>query len=64
MSEPRGQTVGPWTLHEQLGHGGNGTVWQATGPGAEAAIALKVLNVTKIEHESYKRFVREVSFLR
>ena len=64
MSEPRGQTVGPWTLDEQLGHGGNGTVWQATGPDAETAIALKVLNVTKIEHESYKRFVREVTFLR
>ena len=64
MSEPRGQTVGPWTLHEQLGHGGNGTVWKATRPDAETAIALKVLNVTKIEHESYKRFVREVGFLR
>jgi serine/threonine protein kinase len=64
MSEPRGQAVGPWTLHEQLGRGGNGTVWNATGPDAETAVALKVLNVTKIEHESYKRFVREVRFLR
>jgi len=64
MSEPRRQAVGPWTLHEQLGRGGNGTVWNATGPDAETAVALKVLNVTKIEHESYKRFVREVSFLR
>jgi serine/threonine protein kinase len=64
VNEPRGQTVGPWTLHEQLGHGGNGTVWKATRPGAETAVALKVLNVTKIEHESYKRFVREIDFLR
>ena len=64
MSEPRGQTVGPWTLHEQLGRGGNGTVWNATSPEAETEVALKVLNVTRIEHESYKRFVREVSFLR
>lgn len=64
MSESRGQTVGPWTLHKQLGHGGNGTVWKATRPDAEIAVALKVLNATKIEHESYKRFVREVNFLR
>jgi serine/threonine protein kinase len=64
MSESRGQTVGPWTLHEHLGHGGNGNVWMATRPGAETAAAVKILTVTKIEHESYKRFVREVSFLR
>jgi serine/threonine protein kinase len=64
MSEPRRQAVGPWTLHEQLGRGGNGTVWNATGPDAETAVALKVLSVTKRQHESYKRFVREVSFLR
>jgi serine/threonine protein kinase len=64
MSESRGQTVGPWTLHELLGRGGNGTVWNATRPDAETTVALKILNVTKIEHESYKRFVREVSFLR
>ena len=63
-SESRGQAVGPWTLHEQLDRGGNGTVWKATGPDAETVVALKVLNVTKIEHESYKRFVREIGFLR
>ena len=64
MNESRGQTVGAWTLHEQLDRGGNGTVWKATRPGTETAVALKVLNVTKIEHESYKRFVREIGFLR
>ena len=58
-SESRGQAVGPWTLHEQLDRGGNGTVWKATRPDAETVVALKVLNVTQIEHESYKRFVRE-----
>ena len=63
-SESRGQAVGPWTLHEQLDRGGNGTVWKATRPDAETVVALKVLNVTKIEHESYKRFVREIGFLR
>lgn len=64
MTQSRGQRVGQWTLHEHLGHGGNGNVWMATRPGAETAVALKILTVTKIEHESYKRFVREVSFLR
>jgi serine/threonine protein kinase len=63
MSDSRGQTVGPWALHEQLGHGGNGTVWKAIRSGTETVVALKVLNVTKIEHESYKRFVREIGFL-
>lgn len=63
-SESRGQAVGPWTLREQLDRGGNGTVWKATRPDAETVVALKVLNVTKIEHESYKRFVREIGFLR
>jgi serine/threonine protein kinase len=64
MSESRGQAVGPWTLHEQLGDGGNGTVWKATRPDAENAVALKVLNTRKIEHESYQRFIREIDFLR
>jgi serine/threonine protein kinase len=63
MSKPRAQTAVPWTLHEQLGHGGNGTVWKATRPDDETALALKILNVTKIEHESYRRFIREVGFL-
>jgi serine/threonine protein kinase len=64
MSDLRRQAVGPWTLHEELGRGGNGTVWKATRPDLATAVALKVLNVTKIEHESYRRFVREISFLR
>ena len=64
MSDRQRQTVGPWTLDEDLGGGGNGTVWKATRPGLATAVALKVLNVTKIEHESYRRFVREISFLR
>jgi serine/threonine protein kinase len=57
--------VGPWTLSDPpLGHGGNAFVWRATRPDAETAVALKVLNVTKAGHESYKRFVREIGFLR
>jgi serine/threonine protein kinase len=60
----QGQAIGPWTLHKQLGRGGNGTVWEATRSSTNAVFAVKVLSVTKIEHESYKRFVREIAFMR
>ena len=65
MSDLPRRPVGPWTLGDPpLGHGGNAIVWRATRPDAETAVALKVLNVTKAGHESYKRFVREIGFLR
>ncbi len=64
MSETTGQTVGPWTLHETLGRGGNATVWKATRPELEAPVALKLINTTKVEKEPYQRFVREIDFLR
>jgi serine/threonine protein kinase len=63
MNDSPRQPFGPWVPGEVLGHGGNATVWRATRAGAAAAVALKVLNVTKIGHESYKRFVREIGFL-
>ncbi len=56
--------VGPWTLGERLGRGGNATVWAATRPGVDTPVALKVINVTKVEREPYQRFVREIGFLR
>jgi len=56
--------VGPWILSEQLGRGGNATVWTATRPGDDTPVALKVINVTKVEREPYQRFVREIGFLR
>lgn len=58
------RTVGPWTLHEQLGRGGNGTVWRATRSAVERPVALKIINTTKVEKEPYKRFLREIEFLR
>lgn len=58
------QRVGPWILGERLGRGGNATVWAATRPGDETPVALKVINVTKVEREPYQRFVREIGFLR
>jgi serine/threonine protein kinase len=64
MDEARKQKVGPWTLHECLGRGGNATVWTATRPGEERPAALKIINVKKVEREPYQRFVREIEFLR
>jgi serine/threonine protein kinase len=49
-------------LHEELGHGGNATVWRAN-RGGDAAVALKVINTKKAEREPYQRFVREINFL-
>lgn len=64
MNDSHLQTVGPWTLHESLGHGGNANVWKATRAGSEMVVALKVINTTKVEREPYQRFVREIQFLR
>ena len=64
MNDLSRQAVGPWTLYERLGHGGNANVWRATRPGSETAVALKVINTTKVEREPYQRFVREIEFLR
>lgn len=58
-----GRTVGPWTLHEKLGRGGNATVWRATRASGDEA-ALKVINTTKAQREPYRRFVQEIEFLR
>ena len=64
MNDLSRQAVGPWTLYERLGHGGNANVWRATRPGSETAAALKVINTSKVEREPYQRFVREIEFLR
>jgi hypothetical protein len=56
--------VGPWTLRERLGSGGNATVWAATRRGTRGRVALKVINAKHVEREPYRRFVREIEFLR
>lgn len=61
LSERR---IGPWTLHGRLGRGGNATVWTVTRADAQSPVALKLINTTKVEKESYRRFVREIRFLR
>ncbi len=38
--EPR--TLGPWTLHDELGSGGNATVYKATSPDFSDPVAVKV----------------------
>lgn len=64
MADLNGRRVGPWTLAEQLGRGGNATVWVANRDGDDSRVALKVINTTKVEREPYQRFVREIRFLR
>ena len=64
MVRAQGQRIGPWTLGDRLGRGGNATVWSATCEGDTSSVALKVINVNKVEREPYQRFVREIAFLR
>ena len=64
MNDSQRRTVGPWTLDERLGRGGNAEVWRATRSGSAMAVALKLINTTKVEREPYQRFVREIEFLR
>lgn len=64
VNDSQRQTVGPWTLGDRLGRGGNASVWRATRPGSAAVVALKLINTTKVEREPYQRFVREIEFLR
>lgn len=61
MAERR--IVGPWTLIEKLGSGGNAVVWRATRDGLDGEVALKVINATKPDKEPYRRFVAEIEFL-
>ena len=58
------RSVGPWRLGIRLGKGGNATVWEASRPPSKARVALKVLNTTKVQREPYRRFVREVEFMK
>jgi len=61
---PGSRSVGPWTLLEELGRGGNAVVYRAARSGTETPVALKVLNTTKVGKEPYRRFIREIGFLR
>lgn len=56
------RTIGPWTVHERLGKGGNAKVWRATDAGGRE-VALKVIDAIHEQREQYQRFVREIGFL-
>lgn len=58
------RSIGPWTLGEYLGSGGNAEVWVATRDNSDSQVALKLINATKVTREPYQRFVREIKFLR
>jgi serine/threonine protein kinase len=64
MTPDEARMVGPWSLGDQLGSGGNATVWQATRPEVGEPVALKVIAATKAGKEPYRRFIREIEFLR
>jgi hypothetical protein len=62
-SDPR--QIGPWTLLERLGDGGNAVVWRASRQDRpEDIVALKVLKSTKAQREPYQRFRVEIETLR
>lgn len=62
MSEAPRQ-LGPWSLGQKLGEGGNSVVYVATRPELAGPVALKVINERRVEQESYQRFLREVEFM-
>lgn len=64
VSSQTGQRIGDWLLGEQLGRGGNATVWSATRSEDDPPVALKIINTKKIDREPYQRFIREIRFLR
>ena len=60
MSEKR---IGPWSVGRELGSGGNATVWAARDESGRE-VALKVLHSLNAAREPYRRFAREIGFLR
>ena len=64
MSTGGEKLIGPWVCGEMLGKGGNASVYRARRVDATEEVALKVVKTTKAHAEPYRRFVREVQFLR
>jgi len=61
---PSERSLGPWRLLEELGRGGNATVWRAVSVDFPEPVALKVINAIHANREPYRRFIREIEFLR
>ncbi len=55
-------SVSLWEKIERLGTGGNGEVWKAKRNGF--VCALKILDKTQVNDESYRRFIDEIKILR
>ena len=60
-----GQTIGPYSLEREIGHGGMGTVWLArrTDGRYEGEVAIKFLRSGLFGHGDAARFQREGSIL-
>jgi hypothetical protein len=58
-----GDEIGPWRLIEEIGTGGNATIWRAKDENG-LEVALKVLRNVRADREPYKRFRREIDTLR
>jgi serine/threonine protein kinase len=57
-----GRMVDGWQILEELGTGGNATVWRAR-QGASGEVALKIIDTGTPSTERYQRFQREVEIL-
>jgi hypothetical protein len=54
--------LGPYTLHERIGEGGNGQVYRATGPSGTVAVKL-IGNPNDFDDAAVGRFKREIAAL-
>lgn len=67
MQRKRGETIGSWRLIRELGRGGNGNVWLASGESGET-VAVKLFREEGLRGarraERMGRFAREIDILR
>ncbi|MEL6328582.1 MAG: protein kinase [Planctomycetota bacterium] len=62
-SLPRGYRIGNYSIVEQLGHGGMGTVYEAEQDRPRRRVALKLLHSAVPTRRAVDRFVREAELL-